>query len=94
MKTVQVVIEEDLLRAADAAARRNRVNRSALFREALEVKEVFICSTAQELRELHLPAQGAHRLSPSEADSVTGRASRPQGRHGGKGSGGRLGRRQ
>lgn len=35
METIQVVLEEDLLRAADAAARRLKVNRSALLREAL-----------------------------------------------------------
>ena len=35
MQTIQVVLEEDLLRAADRAARRVRVNRSALIREAL-----------------------------------------------------------
>lgn len=35
MPTVQVVIGEELLRAADRAARRGRINRSALFRDAL-----------------------------------------------------------
>ncbi len=35
METIQVVLEEDLLQAADRAARRLKVNRSALFREAL-----------------------------------------------------------
>jgi hypothetical protein len=35
MKTIQVVIEEDLLRSADRAARRLKVNRSALIRDAL-----------------------------------------------------------
>jgi predicted transcriptional regulator len=35
METIQVVLEEDLLRAADRAARRLKVNRSALLREAL-----------------------------------------------------------
>jgi len=35
MSTIQVVIEEDLLRSADRAARRLKVNRSALIREAL-----------------------------------------------------------
>jgi len=34
-KTVQVVIEEELLRAADREVRRLRVSRSALFRDAL-----------------------------------------------------------
>ncbi len=35
METIQVVIDEELLRAADRAARKVSVNRSALFREAL-----------------------------------------------------------
>jgi metal-responsive CopG/Arc/MetJ family transcriptional regulator len=35
METIQVVLEADLLRAADKAARRLKTNRSALFRDAL-----------------------------------------------------------
>jgi metal-responsive CopG/Arc/MetJ family transcriptional regulator len=35
MRTIQVVVEEKLLRAADATAHKRGVNRSALFREAL-----------------------------------------------------------
>ena len=35
MNTIQVVIEEDLLRSADRVARRLKVNRSALIRDAL-----------------------------------------------------------
>ena len=35
METIQVVLGSALLRAADGAARRARVNRSALVREAL-----------------------------------------------------------
>ena len=35
METIQVVLEPQLLRAADVAARRRKVNRSALIREAL-----------------------------------------------------------
>ena len=35
METIQIVLEEALLRATDGAARRARVNRSALVREAL-----------------------------------------------------------
>ncbi len=35
MKTIQVVLNSTLLRAADGAARRARVNRSALVRVAL-----------------------------------------------------------
>lgn len=35
MQTVQIVLDENLLRAADDAARRVKLNRSALVREAL-----------------------------------------------------------
>jgi metal-responsive CopG/Arc/MetJ family transcriptional regulator len=35
METIQIVLDEDLLRAADRAAKRLDVNRSALIREAL-----------------------------------------------------------
>jgi metal-responsive CopG/Arc/MetJ family transcriptional regulator len=36
VETIQVVLNEDLLRAADRAAKKNHVNRSALVREALQ----------------------------------------------------------
>ena len=35
MQTVQIVIDEELLKAADRVAQQNKVNRSALVREAL-----------------------------------------------------------
>jgi metal-responsive CopG/Arc/MetJ family transcriptional regulator len=35
METIQVVLDSKLLRAADRAARRSRLNRSALVRAAL-----------------------------------------------------------
>jgi metal-responsive CopG/Arc/MetJ family transcriptional regulator len=35
METIQVVLDAKLLRAADRAARRTKLNRSALIREAL-----------------------------------------------------------
>lgn len=35
METIQVVLDAQLLRAADRVARRMKTNRSALFREAL-----------------------------------------------------------
>jgi metal-responsive CopG/Arc/MetJ family transcriptional regulator len=36
METIQVVLDTGLLRAADMAARRRKLNRSALIREALQ----------------------------------------------------------
>jgi metal-responsive CopG/Arc/MetJ family transcriptional regulator len=35
VKTIQVVLEKDLLEAADRAARKLKISRSALFRDAL-----------------------------------------------------------
>ena len=35
METIQVVLDSELLKAADRAARRLKTNRSALFRDAL-----------------------------------------------------------
>jgi metal-responsive CopG/Arc/MetJ family transcriptional regulator len=35
LETIQIVLESDLLRAADRAVRKLKTNRSALFREAL-----------------------------------------------------------
>jgi metal-responsive CopG/Arc/MetJ family transcriptional regulator len=35
METIQIVLDEDLLHAADSAARRLKINRSSLFRGAL-----------------------------------------------------------
>lgn len=36
METIQVVLDKKLLKATDLAAKRQRVNRSALIREALQ----------------------------------------------------------
>lgn len=36
METIQVVLDSKLLKAADVAAKRQKVNRSALIRQALE----------------------------------------------------------
>lgn len=48
METIQVVLESQLLRAADRAARRLKVNRSALFREALRSHLARLDSLARE----------------------------------------------
>lgn len=46
METIQVVLDEKLLKAADVAAKREKVNRSALIRKALE----------EHLKRLHVRA--------------------------------------
>ncbi len=51
MKTVQVVLDEKLLRATDRAARRLRSNRSAFVREALKAHLQRMTVRAQEQRE-------------------------------------------
>ncbi|HEX7359796.1 MAG: ribbon-helix-helix protein, CopG family [Bryobacteraceae bacterium] len=50
METIQVVLDAKLLKAADLAAKRQKMNRSALIREALE-------KHLKRLRELELEAQ-------------------------------------
>jgi len=46
MKIIQVVLNAKLLKAADSAAKRRKLNRSALIREALQ----------EHLKRLHLGA--------------------------------------
>ena len=50
METIQVVLDTKLLKAADAAAKRQKVNRSALIRQALEAH-------LKRLRDLELEEQ-------------------------------------
>jgi metal-responsive CopG/Arc/MetJ family transcriptional regulator len=50
METIQVVLDTKLLRATDLAARRQKVNRSALIRHALQ-------EHLKRLRELELEEQ-------------------------------------
>lgn len=49
METIQIVLETALLRATDRAARKRRVNRSALVREA--IREYLQRLTTQEREE-------------------------------------------
>ncbi len=50
MQTIQVVLDTKLLKAADVAAKRHKVNRSALIRQALQLH-------LKRLRELELEEQ-------------------------------------
>jgi metal-responsive CopG/Arc/MetJ family transcriptional regulator len=56
METVQIVLDKDLLQAADEAARRTKQNRSALVREALRghLRRLEIQSLEQRDREGYL----------------------------------------
>ena len=51
METIQVVLEADLLKAADKAVRKLKTNRSALFREALREHLKRIESAEREKRD-------------------------------------------
>ena len=51
METIQVVLDSKLLRAADTAARRTKLNRSALIREALRAHLKNLDMRERELRD-------------------------------------------
>ncbi|HLA79881.1 MAG TPA: ribbon-helix-helix protein, CopG family [Vicinamibacteria bacterium] len=51
MQTIQVVIEEELLRTTDRAARRLKTNRSALIRESLRRHLRHLSSLEREHRD-------------------------------------------
>jgi metal-responsive CopG/Arc/MetJ family transcriptional regulator len=51
METIQVVLEKALLDATDRAARRRRVNRSALVREALRAHLARLATHERERRD-------------------------------------------
>jgi len=51
METVQIVLDEELLRATDKAARQTRRNRSALVREALRERLCRLEIRAKEQRD-------------------------------------------
>jgi len=50
METIQVVLDKDILKAADTAAKRHKVNRSVLIRQALR-------GHLKRLRDLELEEQ-------------------------------------
>lgn len=68
MRTVQVVLDENLLKAADHFAQRTNVNRSALVRNALR----------EHLKKLHyqelerLEREGYERFPDSEDEDLQG----------------------
>jgi len=65
MKTIQVVLDDTLLRAADAAARRQGVNRSALIRQALRQ---FL--RAGRVTELELQDQKGYAAVPEDLEAL------------------------
>jgi metal-responsive CopG/Arc/MetJ family transcriptional regulator len=63
MKTIQVVLEDELLREVDREARRARVNRSRLIREALR--------QLLRQRKIH-ELEGRHRQAYGQAPETAG----------------------
>ena len=67
METIQVVLDSKLLRATERAARRTKLNRSALIREALRehLKKL-------EIRELELRDRKGYEADPRDAAELSG----------------------
>lgn len=67
METIQVVLEAGLLRAADRAARRTKLNRSALIRNALRehLKRL-------EIRELEERDRKGYQVRSQDGDELSG----------------------
>jgi metal-responsive CopG/Arc/MetJ family transcriptional regulator len=65
METIQLVLDRELLRAADRAAKRIRVNRSALIREALREHLRHLRNQELESRDRH----GYEQQPDSAADA-------------------------
>ena len=65
MQTIQVVLSSALLRAADGAAKRARVNRSALVREALREHQKRL-----KMRELEARDRAGYEEHPQSAAEV------------------------
>ena len=67
METIQVVLEAGLLRATDRAARRKKLNRSALIRDALREH-----LRRLEIWELEERDRKGYQVSPQDGDEVSG----------------------
>jgi len=67
METIQVVLDSKLLRATEVAARRTRLNRSALIREALRAHLKKL-----ETRELELRDRRGYEAVPGESGELSG----------------------
>jgi len=67
METIQVVLDAKLLRATEVAARRTRLNRSALIREALRAHLKNLAIRERELRD-----RKGYQGGPSESGELSG----------------------
>lgn len=73
METIQVVLDSKLLRATEAAARRTKLNRSALIREALRAYLRNLESRERELRDrkgYEAGSRDSRDLSGWEAEAI------------------------
>ena len=66
METIQVVLDSRLLRAADKAARRTKLNRSALIRNALREH-----LRRLEIRGLEECDRKGYQTSPQDSDELS-----------------------
>jgi metal-responsive CopG/Arc/MetJ family transcriptional regulator len=66
METIQVVLDARLLREADRAARRTKLNRSALIRNALREH-----LRRLEVRECEERDRKGYQISPQKGDQVS-----------------------
>ncbi len=67
METIQVVLDSKLLRATEKAARRTKLNRSALIREALRAHLKNL-----EIRELELRDRKGYQAGPRDSADLSG----------------------
>jgi metal-responsive CopG/Arc/MetJ family transcriptional regulator len=67
METIQVVLDSKLLRATEAAARRTKLNRSALVREALRAHLRNLAIRERELRD-----RKGYEAGPTHSEDVSG----------------------
>jgi len=72
METIQVVLDSKLLRETEVAARRTKVNRSALIREALRAYLKNLAIRERELRDRkgYLTRGDSGELSGWEAEAI------------------------
>lgn len=67
METIQVVLDSNLLRATEEAARRTKLNRSALIREALRAHLKNL-----DIRERELRDRKGYQASPRDLGDLSG----------------------
>jgi metal-responsive CopG/Arc/MetJ family transcriptional regulator len=67
METIQVVLDSKLLRATEAAARRTKLNRSALIRQALRAH-----LRQLEIKELELRDRNGYQARRGDAAEFSG----------------------